>query len=437
MKKIFKKIIVVIISWQARLVLRKYRPKVVGITGSVGKTGTKEAVAQVLSQHFTVRKSPKSFNSELGVPLAILDCDNAWYSLGGWIKNILEGFSLIVFRSTYPEWLVLEVGVDRPGDIRNVVKFVKFDLAIITRLPEIPVHLEFFKSSEGLINEKLLLARSVSPLGTVILNHDDPKIMAIADELKAEVITYGWDEKATIRASNERIMYHDENENLNRLPDGLSLRVDYEGSTIPFRIKGLLAHHQLSGVLAAIAVGVSQGINLVEIASALEKLQASPGRFNLLPGIKQTLIIDDSYNSSPAALESALKVLDQIEVVEKGRKIAVLGDMMELGAKTIEAHRVAGVQVAKVCGNLITVGIRAKFIAESAREKKMSEKKMTHFDTAEEAAVALQELIKPHDVILIKGSQSTRLEKVVEEIMLHPENKERLLVRQESQWKNK
>jgi UDP-N-acetylmuramoyl-tripeptide--D-alanyl-D-alanine ligase len=437
MKKIFKKIIVAILSWEASLVLKKYKPKIVGITGSVGKTGTKEAVAQVLSQHFTVRKSQKSFNSELGVPLTILDCDNAWYSLSGWIKNILEGLSLIVFRSPYPEWLVLEVGVDRPSDIRNVIKFVKFDVAIVTRLPEIPVHIEFFKSPEGLINEKLLLARSVSPSGTVILNHDDPKIMAIVDELKAKVITYGWDEKATIRGSSEKIMYHDGDEGIGKVPDGLSLRVDYEGNTMPFRIKGLLAHHQLYGVLAAISVGVSQGINLVEIASSLEKLEAYPGRFNLLPGIKQTLIIDDSYNSSPAALESALKVLDQIEVMEKGRKIAVLGDMMELGAKTIEAHRAAGVQVAKVCDNLITVGIRAKFIAESAQEKKMSEKKMAHFDMAEEAATALQELIKPHDIILLKGSQSIRLEKVVEEIMLHPEDKEKLLVRQELQWKKK
>ena len=435
MKKLLKKIIVLILNWQASLVLKKYKPKVVGITGSVGKTGTKEAVAQVLSQHFTVRKSSKSFNSELGVPLTILDCDNAWYSLSGWIKNILEGFSLLLFRSPYPEWLVLEVGVDRPGDIHNLVKHVKFDIAIITRLPEIPVHLEFFKSSEALINEKLLLARSVSPLGTVILNHDDVKIMSAVNELKAKVITYGWDEKATVRASNDKIMYHDENKESGKIPDGLLLRVDYEGNTMPFRIKGLLARHQLYGVLAAIGAGVSQGINLVDIASALEKLPASPGRFNLLPGIKQTLIIDDSYNSSPAALESALDVLDEIETT--GRKIVVLGDMMELGAKTIEAHRAAGVQVAKVCDDLITVGIRAKFIAEAAEEKKMSQKKMAHFDTAEEASLALQELIKPHDIILIKGSQFVRLEKVVEEIILHPEDKEKLLVRQEPQWKNK
>src|SRR3989344_2124025 len=116
-KSILRTIITAILRFEARLVLRKYRPKIIGITGSVGKTGTKDAVAQVLGAQFKVRSSYKSFNHELGVPLTILNCPNAWWSLTGWLKNILEGASLILFRSPYPEWLVLEIGVEQPGDI--------------------------------------------------------------------------------------------------------------------------------------------------------------------------------------------------------------------------------------------------------------------------------------------------------------------------------
>ncbi len=430
-RQIAKKIIVAIIRFEAKIVLKKYRPKIIGITGSVGKTGTKDAVAQVLASRFSVRKSPKSFNSEFGVPLTILNCDNAWYNLGGWIRNILEGFSLIVFRTEYPEWLVLEVGADRPGDIRDTVSYVPFDLVIITRLPEVLPHVEFFTSNEQLVAEKLLLARAVKSSGTVLLNFDDPKIMAVAGELQAQMVTYGWGNSASVRGSSETIMYQ-EAEGGVKIPDGLSLRVDYQGSTMPFRLRGIYAHHQLYGILAAISAGLTLGLNMVEIGTALESLEATPGRFKLLPGIKDSLVIDDSYNSSPAALDSALDTLDKFECA--GRKIAILGDMLELGSHTAEAHRAAGAHAAKVCDNLITVGIRAKFISEEAEHKKMSKKKMLHFATAEEAAEAARELIKPHDLVLVKGSQGVRLEKVVEAIMAQPELKNKLLVRQEPEW---
>ncbi len=429
-KQILKAIITAIIQLEARLVLKKYKPKIVGITGSVGKTGTKDVVAQVLGSHYRVRKSQKSFNSEIGVPLTILGCDNAWYSVSGWLKNIIEGLSLILFRAPYPEWLVLEIGVDRPGDIKRLIKWLKLDVAIITRLPEMPVHMEFFSSPAELINEKLSLVKAVGDTGVVILNYDDDKVMRGADRTRAKIITYGWNEGATVRGSNDHLLYREEGEV--KIPDGLALKVDYQGNNVPIRIKGLLARHQLAGVLASIACGVSQGLNLVEITEALEVVESPRGRCRLIPGIKESLIIDDSYNSSPSALEAALQMLEGMEI--KGRKIAVLGDMMELGIHTVEAHKFAGELVAKVCDGLIAVGVRAKFIADEAVVKKMNKKKVLHFNDVTEAGLALQALLQPGDVVLVKGSQSARLEKVVVEIMAHPEDREKLLVRQEPEW---
>jgi UDP-N-acetylmuramoyl-tripeptide--D-alanyl-D-alanine ligase len=155
----------------------------------------------------------------------------------------------------------------------------------------------------------------------------------------------------------------------------------------------------------------------------------------LLAGIKDTLLIDDSYNASPAAVESALATLVKMETT--GRKIAVLGDMLELGPLTIEAHRQIGAMAASAVDYLITVGLRTQFLAEAATKKKLPKKSQKHFDTYHGVGEYLQNLIAPGDVILIKGSQSIRLEKVVEEIMAHPEDKEKLLVRQEPEWQKR
>ncbi len=426
-KKTLKSIIAAILRWEARQILRRYRPKVVGITGSVGKTGTKEAVARVLSLAATTRRNEKSFNGELGVPLTIIGVGNAWSNPLGWLKNILAGLNLILFRADYPEWLVLELGVDRPGDIRRVIKWLKFEVVVITRLPELPVHAEFFASPEALKREKLLLIEGLAPGGCLIFNADDPAISPARPP--GRVLTYGFNEGVTVRGSNDHLTRNERG-----VPVGLTVKVDYQGSSVPFRLPGLIGHHQLYGVLAAVAVGLSRGINLVSMAAALEDLGASPGRFQLLPGIKDSLIIDDSYNSSPVALEAALQTLS--EVATKARKIAVLGDMMELGGHTVEAHREAGRQAAAVCDLLITVGPRAKFINEEAA-KKLKSIQLLHFDAAREAGEALGKLIQPGDFVLIKGSQSVRLEHLVEQIMLQPEDREKLLFRHEPEWRAK
>ncbi len=430
-KKILRTIISAILTWEAQVILWKYRPKVVAVTGNVGKTSTKDAVYAVLRSRYTVRRSEKSFNSEIGLPLTILGCANAWWNIIGWIKNIFEGLSLILFRATYPEWLVLEVGADRPGDIVRVAKWLKAEVVVLTRLPTIPVHVEFFNSPEDLAAEKLSLLGALGSLGVAVLNYDDEQIMTATSQLKSRLLTYGFREGAVVRGSNEHF-YYDEHNNNWHWPVGITFKVDYAGHNVPIHLPGVLGAHQLYAVLAAIAVGVSERINLVDIAEALTKLELPAGRMRLLPGIKETLIIDDTYNSSPAAMTAALGTLGQITTT--GRRLVVLGDMLELGAHAVEAHREAGREVARSAHELVTIGLRAKFIAAEASRKKMGKRKLHHFDEARAAGIFLQNYLRPGDVVLVKGSQSMRLERVVEEIMAEPANKAGLLVRQEAEW---
>jgi UDP-N-acetylmuramoyl-tripeptide--D-alanyl-D-alanine ligase len=428
-KKILKKIVVVILNWEARLVLKKYKPKIVGVTGNVGKTSTKEAVAAVLATKYKVRKSEKSYNSELGMPLTVIGCSTAWNSFFGWVENIYRGLILILFKEEYPEWLVLEIGADRPGDIKSIAKKIKFDVAIVSRLPDVPVHIEFFKSKEQVIDEKMSLPLSVRQNGLVVLNADDENIMSRLDKVKAKVVLYGFKENCEVRATNDHIMYEDRDSF--SVPVGLAFKVDNHGSNVPVRVPGAVGSHLVYPILAAIATGTELGINLVTAIEALALHDTPPGRLHLVAGMNNSTILDDTYNSSPVAVEAALKALGEIET--SGRKIAVLGDMMELGSHTAEAHKQIGMFAVKVANILITVGVRSKFTYESAMSG-LDQDKISHFNTSKEAGEYLKTLIGVGDVVLVKGSQSMRMERVVEAIMADPTNKEKLLVRQDEEW---
>ncbi len=431
MKKFFKKIVVDIITSQARLVLAKYKPKIVAITGSVGKTSTKEAVYTVLSKNFRVRKTQKSYNSEIGLPLTILGCESGWKNPFRWLKNIIEGLALILFPNTYPEWLVLEVGADAPGDIKKITEWLKPDIAIITRIGELPVHVEFFASPAALAKEKSYLVGAVKPSGTVILCADDPVVLGMGDRSKMVVKSYGFEKGADFRASNERIIYDE----VSRIPEGISYKLDYDGKILPVRLNGVLGRQAIFASLAALAISDVLNLNLLSAVVSLAEFKMPVGRMRLLLGNKATLILDDTYNSSPLALEAALDILKQLEI--KGRRIGVLGDMMELGKYTIEAHKAAGFQVARTCDLLLVVGQRAKFIAEGAAIEGMQAENIHQFDDASSAGAYLDKLLAPGDLILVKGSQYMRMERAVEEVMAEPERKGELLARQEPEWQNR
>lgn len=432
MKSIFKKIITKIITLEARLIIKKYKPQIVAVTGSVGKTSTKDAIFSIMSSSFFVRKSEKSFNSDIGIPLTILGCQNAWYDPIMWMRNIIIGLELIIFKTNYPKWLVLEVGADRPNDIKDVTKWLKPDVVVLTAFAKVPVHVEFFKDRDAVIREKRYLVEALKHNGILIVNGDDEDCLKIKESSKNISIIYGTDKVSDLVATEIKDYYSEDGK-----VDGVTFKVQYEDNIVPIVIKGSLGAKSIYSSLAAIAVGLSQKINIVKSGEGLLNLEISKGRMRILKGIKDTTIIDDTYNSSPVALAAALSSLNDIKPVSKGRKIAVLGDMMELGKHSVDEHYKAGKVIAEVCDVLITVGIRSRKMAEGALDSEMSEKKIFQFDTSLEAAKFLQELIKVNDIILVKGSQSTRMEKVVEEIMLDVDKASELLVRQDKAWKNK
>lgn len=429
MKAVFKSLIVPILTLEAKAVLRRRKPKIAVVTGSVGKTSTKDAVGTALSAGFSVRKSEKSFNSDIGVPLTILNLKNAWDNPFLWLLNIVVGFFEIVRPGPYPSWLVLEVGADKPGDLSELFKWLYADVVIVTRFPDIPVHVEFYNSPEDLIREESIPAKKMKKGGVLVLNNDDPKVLALAQGSASYVVTYGLTPEAEIFGSNASLLYQD------KKLKGMAFRIDVRGNSIPIEIMGAVGETHVYPILAAVGVALRQGINLVQIKDAFEKHDTPPGRMRLVEGKGGSTIIDDTYNASPVATEEALKTLRAVEGFS--RKIAVLGDMLELGKFTEEEHKKIGEKIPGTADLLITVGIKARGIREGAEALGTNADRIFSFDNSKEAAKFVGDIVRGGDIILVKGSQSIRMEKIVEALMAHPEDAKKLLVRQERAWEKR
>ena len=406
------------------MILARFKPKIIAVSGTVGKTSAKEAIALVLESEFNVRKSEKSYNSEFGVPLTVIGSKTGWNSLSKWLGVILKGFKVFLLDMDYPEYLVLEMGVDAPGDMGKMMAWIKPDTAVITALGNVPVHVEHFKEPAELMKEKWKMIENLSDNGIAILNNDDHIVISYGKKLKTKTLTFGFSESADICASNYKINY-----------DGIVFKISYGGSIVPVKLNMVFGRQNVYTAMIGIAVGLSRGINLVKCVEAVSKMKPVSGRLNLLEGVNSSLIFDDTYNSSPLAVESAVEALSEYPAK---RRIAVLGDMKELGDFSQGEHKRIGEMLrVKDVWFLFTVGKEAKYFAEGARKSGFDTAKIFEFDNAVEVGEAVKQIIKEGDLILVKGSQSARMEKAVEKIMAHPENKESLLVRQEEEWKNK
>jgi len=407
-----------ILKLLSKAVIKKYKPLVIGITGSVGKTSTKEAVFQVLRKRFSVRANDANFNNEIGFPMAILGLKTPGKLI--WIKNILSSIKLLLVKDRfYPKVLVLEMAADRPGDIKYLVNIARPKIGIITGVGELPVHVEFYSGPDQVAKEKSELVKSLPGDGLAILNHDDEVVYDMKDVTKTKVITFGFEDNAEISASDLRYFF--ENSDSKEVRAGLSFKVSNKKSTVPFRLNNALGRPQVYSVLAATAVGLYFGMNLVEISQTLENFDFPPHRMKLLKGINNSFIIDDTYNASPLSVHAALDTLKDfgekiISKIECGRKIAVLGDMLELGTFTEKAHRQVGNLAGERVQYLFTVGSRAKFIADSAFNQLPKENIKT-FDNADEAKEEIKKFIKEGDIVLVKGSRAMRMEKIVEELI--------------------
>ena len=427
MRTAVRNVLISVLQAESKLVLLKYKPKIIVITGSVGKTSTKDAIYAVLSQISYVRKSEKSYNSELGLPLTILGAPNGWNDPAIWIKNILKGLWLFIYPHKYPKWLILEVGVGKPGDMKRTASWLKTDAVVITSIPETPAHIEFFDSRKHLVEEKSGLIKTLKKDGILVLNRDDETVFGMGAKTKNRIVTYGFNPESSVVGSGDAISY-----DASGKPEGVIFRVDVEGKSLPVVIDGVFGKNHVFAALATLALSFGLKFNILDAANALKNYEVPPGRMRILKGINDTLIIDDTYNSSPFASLSALKTLS--EVKNSGRKIAILGDMLELGKHTVEAHKELGEVVKEKADVLIVVGHRAQAIKEGAIETGMENEKIFEFLDARSAGEFVKTYVANGDVILVKGSQGMRMERVVEAILLDQENKSNLLVRQDKEW---
>jgi UDP-N-acetylmuramoyl-tripeptide--D-alanyl-D-alanine ligase len=337
---------------------------------------------------------------------------------------------LFIWPHKYPKWLVLEVGVGKPGDMRRTASWLRTDAVIMTAIGETPVHIEFFESRKHLIEEKSELINTLKPTGLLVLNKDDEAIAEMHSRTKCRNKTYGFSEEADIKGSGDQIAYSEKNE-----PEGVIFRVDAEGKSLPVHIDGVFGRNHIYASLAALALAAGLKLNLLAAADSLRSYEVPPGRMRLLKGIKSSLIIDDTYNSSPFACQASLRTLGGVMCrIEGCRKVAVLGDMLELGKFTIPAHKEVGAVVPESAEELVVIGPRSKNIKEGAIEAGMDPEKIHEFQNAKEAGEFMKKFVRTNDIILIKGSQGMRMERVVESIMLEVDSKERLLVRQDKEW---
>lgn len=427
MKDLIKPLIVTALTWEAKMVLKRHKPFIIGVTGNLGKTSTKDAIYTVLKDHFHVRRSEKSMNSEFGVPLTILGEKSAWNNPFKWVFVLVRGF-FVAFGKEYPTHLVLEIGADRPGDIKAITSWIKPDIVVVTQFGQVPVHVEFFKNREAVVEEKGYLVKALKKNGVFIWNADDhDSKITLIDKTDARKVSIGIEQHADIKA-DDITLYG------NPL-SGTKSKVVVGGTAYELVLPEVVGKSPVYCALPALAVAEELKISITDALQALCDGDKPKGRMRLLPGMNGSLIIDDTYNASPKATEHGLKTLVSIDT--KGRKIAVLGDMMELGNHTREEHYRIGKVAGEIVHRLFTVGIRSRITAEGALDSKMSDQNIMQCDTSIEAGKELVKLLEPGDIVYLKGSQSIRMERAVKMILAATHPGEKYLVRQEKEWQNR
>ena len=401
--------LVLIIRWVlkrlAQATIWRFRPGVIAVTGSVGKTSAKYAIGAVLAADRSVRISRGNFNNELGVSLGIL---GDWGKIEGiffWPKVILVGLWQLIVKSDYPELLVLEYGIDRPGDMKKLIAIAEPNVSVVTAIGDIPAHVEFFDGPERVVREKSRIIECLEPASFAVLNGDSAVVLGFRERTRARVVTYGFGEENDVHITEF------ENRIMDGRPVGISFRLGYAGNTVLVELDGVFGRAHAYAAAAGAAIGLVFALPLGKISEALRAYRPPDGRMQLVAGPNETLFLNDAYNASPLSMEEALVTLKGLPAK---RRVAVLGDMREIGTYAMEAHRKLGERVAKSANILVTVGPLAKFIAEGANKAGLRKNYIYSYDTAEESAPKLSELIKKGDLVLMKASHAVGLEKLVE-----------------------
>lgn len=344
--------------------------KAVVITGNVGKTTTKELSAALMGRFFKVLKSPANFNDEVGL-------------------------SMTLFQLTEThERAVLEVAMDHLGEIRRSCEIIRPETAVVLNVG--PTHLERLGSLEAIAAAKAEAVEGLPEAGAAVLNADDPFVAKMTTKTRARIVTFGMENNADVHGASIS----------SRGLSGVDFTITASGQTVTAH-SPLPGARLVSNALAAVAVLLDEGIGLEDAVQALAEVEV-PARLQTRQSTNGALILDDSYNASPPSVLAALGVLSETP----GRRIALLGDMLELGSAEAEGHRVVGERAAEVADILFTTGRRGRLIAEAARSN--GAPAVEHFESKEDAARELGALLRPGDVLLVKASHGLALNTVVE-----------------------
>ena len=418
-----KKIIYFKLKFVSRLILNKYQPKIIAITGSHGKTSAKEACYYVLRKKYEVRRPSENFNNEFGVPFVIIGVDSPGHNPAKWPGMFLKAWGLILFKQTYPQVLILEMGADRPGDIKYLMSFIKPDIGVLTGIGR--SHIEFFGTVNKICEEKSELLKNIKPGGQTVLNIDDAEVCDCVSKVPSAVKTIraGFSASADLRGVGLRYL---------SLGQGLEFSLAYQQQTVTVKLPLVSGASQAISCALAAGVGLSMGLSLAEISQNLFDFKPPKSRMNLIKGIKNSWILDDTYNASPHSTVSGLEALKVLAGMR--RTVFILGDMLELGEETENAHRGLARKFADWLGFLVTVGDRANFTSQEASKLGMPETKIKEYNHLEPLLSEIESIIKSNDLIYIKGSQGARMEKVVKDIMAEPLRAEELVVRQSAKW---
>lgn len=434
LKTYAKKLVTWYLALLSRHFLNKKKPFIIGVTGSYGKTSTKDAIAHLLSrsilrqaqddisQEFPkkIYASKKSLNTEFGFALAVLDLSSGYSNPFRWFWVLIRATFRAILTTCQYEIMVLEYGADKPGDIEYLISIVKPDIGILTAVA--PVHLEKgqFASVEAIFEEKKKLLTCLEKNDLAIFPGDYPLFQNLKNEVKAKIKTFGKNPSNTIAV-----------ESITSTLDGITGMLRYRNASHLFHFPVLGKHH-IFIFLVALLAGEIRDIPIEEGIECLKSFSLPPGRFSKIPGENGSILLDSSYNASPETTEAALKLLSELPAK---RKIAVLGSMNELGKESERHHRNIGRLIPKMCHYVITVGKDARWISEEASKEGMPKEMIEAYETAEEAGERLRSLAQEGDIILFKGSQNqVRLEKAVKKVMMNPSMAPSMLPRQEREW---
>ncbi len=379
-------------AW-GRYILQKYGTEVIGVTGSTGKTTTKEVIAHLLTGLYPIFKNPGNWNGRYGLPLAL--------------GQLQPHHSLAV----------LEMASDARGEIADLAALAPPTVGVVTTVQ--PTHLEVFGDLDTIAREKSALVRALPADGVAFLNGDDPRVASMEADTAARVVRYGRGTDAELRATN--------------------ITVGLDGTRFTFCSQGLSptpifvplpGQHAIYPVLAAIGVALHYRVPLGTIVTRLATMPRIPGRLNPLAGMNGSTLLDDSYNASPAAV---LAALDTLATIPAQRRVAVLGDMSELGDYSEAGHAGVGRRAAEVVDFLVTKGERARLIAQAAEKAGLPSSQIAITYTEEDTVRAVTEQLSTGAVVLVKGGNSARMERITARLLANPDDR-RLLVRQDSAW---